>query len=134
MSLSKQEVTTHPVFLHLSDNDKKFVTTLMENGNDKLAASHATWHCKDDASATSMANKSLRKPKVKYLLDEYFGVNILRKIPSRDELAAFAWEKAQRATDGAEAHKWATMVSAVCGYNTKKNSNDEGRSPREVQN
>lgn len=107
----------------LSDGDKKFVAELMDNGNEKRAAAHVAWKCKDDASADSMANKSLRKPKVKYLLDEYFGVNVLRKIPSRDELAAFAWEKAQNAKDGTEAHKWTTMVSAVCGYNTKPQDN-----------
>jgi hypothetical protein len=117
--MTKKDVLTHPVFLALSDGDKKFVAELLENGNEKRAAAHVAWNCKDDASADSMANSSLRKPKVKYLLDEYFGVNVLRKIPSREELAASAWERFQSARDGNEAHKWAQMVSTVMGYNTK---------------
>lgn len=117
--MTRQEVIVHPVFLRLSDGYKNFVTALMDNGNDKRAAAHLSWKCKDDASAEAMANKALRKPAVRYLVDEYLGVSLASRIPTRDELAAAAWERAQRTTDGNEAHKWFSMVKDVMGYNTK---------------
>jgi hypothetical protein len=125
LSLTKKEVLTHPAYLRLSDSDKKFVNELLENGNDKRAAAHATWNCAKDAVADAMANKSLRKKNVKFLMDEYLGVDPTQIIPSRDQLAAFAWSKAQASNDGNEAHKWATMVSRVMGYDIKPQASPE---------
>jgi hypothetical protein len=118
--MTKNEVKTHPAFLRLSDADQRFVSELLENGNDRRAAAHATWQCKSDASADALANKTCRKVSVKYLMDEYLGVDVTKTIPTRDELAAFAWSKAnkQGVSDG-DAHKWVSVVSQVLGYNTK---------------
>jgi hypothetical protein len=127
--MTKNEVKTHPAFLRLSDADQRFVSELLENGNDKRAAAHATWQCKSDASADALANKTCRKASVKYLMDAYLGVDVTKTIPSRDELAAFAWSKAQKAPSDGDAHKWASMVSQVMGYNTKPADPNEANKP-----
>jgi len=115
--MTRQEVLVHPAFLRLSDAHQRFIKELMDNGNDKRSAAHAVWSCKSDASADAMANKACRKKEVRFLLDQYLGVDPTKMIPSRDDLAAFAWSKAQQ-NDG-DAHKWASMVAQVMGYNTK---------------
>lgn len=114
--MTKAEVFADPSFLRLSDQQQAFVRALVENGGDKLAAAHTAYACKDDFTARTLANRCLRKLQIKRLVDAYFGDNVKDRVPTRDELAAEAWERAQNTEDSNTAHKWATLAATVLGF------------------
>jgi len=114
--MTKAEIFTDPAFLRLSEQQQAFLRALIENGNDKLAAAHEAYTCKDDFTARTMANRCLRKLQIKRLVDAYFGNSVKDRVPSREELAAEAWERAQNSDDSNTAHKWASLVARVLGY------------------
>lgn len=114
--MTKAEVFTDPAFVRLSEQQQAFVRALVENGGDKLAAAHTAYACKDDFTARTLANRALRKIQIRRLVDGYFGEELRSKFPSREELAALAWEHAETAEDGDLAHKWASLVARVMGY------------------
>src|SRR6185437_4291607 len=97
--MTKGEVFTDPAFLRLSEQQQAFVRSLVENGGDKLAAAHEAYTCKDDFTARTLANRCLRKLQIKRRVDAYFGDSVKDRVPSREELAAEAWERAQNSDD-----------------------------------
>lgn len=124
--MTKHEVTTHPVFARLTEKYQQFLIALIDNGNNKRAAAHITWKCKDDPSADAMANTAIRnKAEIRYLMDEYFGCDPLKKVPSANEVAALAWQAAQKAgvSDPNGLAKLLDIVIKVKGYATKPADN-----------
>src|SRR5690349_2714722 len=117
--MTKDELFKDPLFLRLPEALQKFVRELVENGKDKVAAAHMTWKCKDDLSASSMANRAMRKLAVRKLVDSYFGIDVRDMIPTREEVAAEAWRRFCKETDGATALKWLAIFNQTMGYNTR---------------
>src|SRR6185312_15963206 len=107
--MTKAEIFTDPAFLRLSEQQQAFVRSLVENGGDKLAAAHEAYTCKDDFTARTMANRCLRKLQIKRIVDGYFGEELKDSYPSREEMAALAWQRAQNADDDKVAVTWATL-------------------------
>lgn len=114
--MTAAEVFADPAFLRLSDQQQAFVRALIENGNDKVAAAHAAYACKDDFTARTLANRALKKLTISRLVDAYFEEKPADRIPTRDELAAEAWRRAQSAADDNAAHKWISLVARVLAY------------------
>ena len=114
--MTKAEVFTDPAFLRLSEQQQAFVKALVENGGEKVPAAHEAYNCKDDFTARSLANRCMRKLAIKRLVGAYFGEELKDRYPSREEMAALAWERAQNTDDGGIAHKWAALAAAVLGF------------------
>ena len=112
--MTKAEIFTDPAFLRLSEQQQAFVKSLVESGGDKLAAAHEAYTCKDDFTARTMANRCLRKLQIKRLVDGYFGEEFI--YPSREEMAAIAWQRAQNADDDKVAVTWATLAAKILRY------------------
>ena len=114
--MTKAEIFTDPAFLRLSEQQQAFVRALVENGGDKLAAAHEAYTCKDDFTARTMANRCLRKLQIKRIVDGYFGEELKDSYPSREEMAALAWQRAQNADDDKVAVTWATLAAKILRY------------------
>ena len=114
--MTKAEIFTDPAFLRLSEQQQAFVRALVENGGDKLAAAHEAYTCKDDFTARTMANRCLRKLQIKRLVDAHFGEELKDRFPSREEMAALAWERAQHADDDKVAVTWASLAAKILRY------------------
>jgi hypothetical protein len=113
--LTLDEIHKHPAYAGLSPEQKKYVDGRCA-GLDKVAAANASWKAKDDRSARAMANQAERKSKVKWLIEQFWG---LKHIPDREEMAGQFWEWALEAKDPKAQADFAKLTVQVLGYAIK---------------
>ena len=128
--MTAPEVFADPAFLRLSEQQQAFVRALIENGNDKVASARSAYTCKDDFTARTLANRALKKLTVARLVDAYFEEKPADRIPTRDELAAEAWRRAQSAADDNAAHKWVSLVARVLSYDKEPSAEPAQSAPK----
>lgn len=136
--MTKDEVKKHPAYLRLTVQQQLFVDTMIDNGAEKIDAALTAYKCKDRFTAVTMASKCMRNLNITRLLDRYFGENISDRVPTKEELAAAAWERAVNSEDENACHKWFALVARVLNYTDKKDDDHaeivaESRSKENVE-
>lgn len=123
--MTKEQVQKDPGFHRLTTQQQVFVETMLDNGGDKIEAAAAAYKCKDRFSAVTMASKCMRNLIISRLVDSYFGEKASDRCPTREELAAAAWERAVNSEDENASQKWFTLVARVLNYADKKDDEAE---------
>lgn len=129
--MTKEEILKDPGYLRLTAQQKLFVNAMMDNGGEKIEAAESAYKCKDRYTAVTMASKCMRHLIISRLIDEYFGESAADRYPTRDELAAAAWDRAISSDDEPAAHKWFLLVARVLGYD--KSNEDLDPAGKEAQ-
>ena len=114
--MTREEVKKDPGYLRLTTKQQDFIDAMIENGGDKVEAAASAFTCKDRYSAVTMASKCMRNLIISRLLDAYFGEKASDRVPTRDELAGAAWDRAIASEDENAAHKWFNLVARVLQY------------------
>lgn len=122
--MTKDEIKKDPGYLRLTIQQQLFVDAMTDNGGDRVEAAFASYKCKDRYSAVTMASKCMRNLIISRLLDAYFDEKPSDRVPSRDELAGAAWERAVNSEDENAAHKWFTLVARVLKYDKAEDADD----------
>jgi hypothetical protein len=117
--MTPDEIKAHPFFAKLSERKQTFVSTLLSNGNDKIAAAHAAWKCNGDESARTLANRALQDEAVAYLVEQYFGKDPSRQQFTRDEALEFAASKAREAGDPKICLDYFKIIVEMNGWRVK---------------
>lgn len=111
-----ERLIVDPRYLRLTDQQKVFVKTLCEHGNDKIQAALAAWDCKSPASAQTMANRALRKPEIRKLTSEFFGKDIADERMSREEWLSVTAQCARTAEKDADRYRFLTLIANAEGW------------------
>jgi hypothetical protein len=91
--MTLEDLKTHPAFITLgTDQQREWVVAYCTNGADKIKATEAAYACNDTASAVAIANRNLRHPEIKKLVDAYFGRT--DEMGSKKEALAKIWRRA----------------------------------------
>lgn len=114
--MTREEILKDPGYLRLTEQQKTFVLAMIDNGGDKVEAAFSAYKCKDRYSAVTMASKCYRNLIISRLVDAYYGEKASDRVPSSDELAAAAWDRAIASEDENAAHKWFALVARVLKY------------------
>lgn len=111
-----EKLVVDPRYLRLTVQQRVFVKTLCENGGDKRAAAYAAWTCSNDNSATTMANRALRKSEIFKLQNEYFGKDVTDEKFTREEFLATAARRARLSDEDGDAYKFMTLIAGIEGW------------------
>lgn len=114
--MTPDEIRTHPLYAKLTQNQQKFVSELLSNGNDKIKAAHAAWKCNGDESARTLANRALQREDISFLIESYFGRDPEKLEFTREEALAFAAKKAREAGDPKISLDYFKLVVAMNGW------------------
>lgn len=125
--MTKDQIQKDPGYLRLTAQQKIFVDAMMDNGGEKIEAAQDAYNCKDRYSAVTMASKCMRHLVISRLVDAYFGEKPLDRVPTRDELAAAAWDRAVASEDENAAHKWFNLVARVLKYDKEEDAAQKSR-------
>jgi hypothetical protein len=79
-----------------TDQQREWVVAYCTNGADKIKATEAAYACNDTASAVAIANRNLRHPAIKRLVNDFYGM--VDETGTRDEFLAILWKKVQGPT------------------------------------
>lgn len=68
------DLKTHPVYVTLgSPQQQEWVVAYCSNGADKVKATETAYATNDEASTVAIANRNVRHPAIRQLINEYFG-------------------------------------------------------------
>lgn len=118
-SLTLDQLLAHPYFVRLSPKQKVFVEQLCRNGNNKVAAAHKAWQCKDDDSARSFANKTLNKADVRWLVSKFFGIAAEDEPFTRDEMMTLISRKIRTVNDEKLVYNYIRAYMDMNGWEMK---------------
>jgi hypothetical protein len=117
--LTLDDLKTHAAFITLStDQQREWVVAYCTNGADKIKATEAAYACNDTASAVAIANRNLRHPAIKRLVNDFYGM--VDETGSRDEFLAILWKRFRDCTDDKAKLGWAQIYMKVKGYEAEK--------------
>ena len=111
------EVFKSPQFQKLSDQQRTFLQTIVENGWDKLSAAHKAWKCNSDDSALAMANRTMSNPRVASLIAL---IDPAKSRMTREEALEIAAKHARTATKAVEALKALELIAEWEGWGLGK--------------
>lgn len=110
---------TQPAFVTLStDQQREFVLAYCSNGADKIKAAEAAYAVNDTASAATIANRNLRHPAIKRLVNDFYGQ--VDETGTRDEFLAILWKRFRDCPDDKAKLGWASIYMKVKGYEAEK--------------
>ncbi len=124
-----EEVQKESFYQQLSDGQQKYVVARC-GGKDRIEAAKSAWACTTKDSAKAMASKTDRNANVAWLLNRFLGVGAARRVPTKEELAAWNWEKAQRVEDPGLSIKFAQNVARIMGYEQRPAETTPPPTPR----
>jgi hypothetical protein len=114
-----EDLKAHPAFVTLAtDQQKEWVLAYCSNGADKFKATTATYAPTDQASAAAIANRNLRHPAIKRLVNDFYGM--VDETGTRDQFLALLWRKVNGCTDDKTQLGWASIYMKVKGYEAPK--------------
>jgi hypothetical protein len=96
-----------------------FVDQLLQNGNNRIAAAHATWNCNGDESARTLANRALQNESVAHLVEQYYGQDPERVQFTRDQALDFLAKKARNSKDDKLSLDYLKVIVAINGWAVK---------------
>lgn len=126
--MTPDEIRSHPFFTKLNERKQTFVSTLIENKNDKIAAAHAAWKCNGDESARTLANRALQDESVAFLVEQYFGKDPSRLQFTREQALEFAAGKARETGDPKICLDYFKIIVEMNGWRVKP-----ADAPKEVE-
>lgn len=90
--MTPEKLQTLPEFVTLgSPQLRAFTLEYCTNGADKLAAARKAYGPKDDENAAAYANRALRNPAVRGLVNQFYGRT--DELGSRDAALAILWRR-----------------------------------------
>lgn len=118
--LTIDELKVNPAFVTLAtDQQKRWVVAYCTNGADKVKATEEAYPaCNDQASIIATANRLLRHPAVKRLVDDFYGM--VDETGTRDEFLAILWKRFRDCNDDKAKLGWAQIYMKVKGYEADK--------------
>jgi hypothetical protein len=117
--MTPDEIKNSPLFEKLNGRQQTFVSTLLANGNDKVAAAQAAWKCNGEASARTLANRALQNDSVAFLVEQYFGVDPEAVQFTRSKALDFLSKKARNTKDDKLALDYLKVIVAINGWLVK---------------
>lgn len=114
--MTPEEIRSHPLFNKLTERKQTFVSTLLTNKNDKIAAAQAAWKCNGIESARTLANRALQDEAVAFLVEQYFGKDPSRIQFTREQALEFAAKKAREADDPKLALDYLKLIVQMNGW------------------
>lgn len=113
--MTLDDLKAHPAFVTLStDQQKEWVLAYCSNGADKIKATEAAYATNDTASTVAVANRNMRHPAIKRLINDFYGM--VDETGTRDEFLAILWKRFRDCTDDKAKLGWATIYMKVKGY------------------
>ena len=95
--MTLDDLKSRPEFVTLAPQQQAFLVAYCTNGADKLAAAKEAYTVKTDESGISIANRNLRLPTVKALVNVFY--NRTEETGSKTEALAIIWKQIQTLTD-----------------------------------
>ena len=126
MTLS--ELQKRPDFVTLSTaNQKDFVVAFCSNGADRLAAAHTAHKCKNDKIAASIANRHLRHPSIKKLVEDFYDKPI--DTGDKEQALAMIWKKLQGTLADKDFVSLMNLYSKIKGFEPPSQAAPEPPAP-----
>jgi hypothetical protein len=113
------ELKKHPAFVTLeNEQQKEWVLEYCSNGRDKIAATELAYVSNNRASANAQANRNLRHPAIKRLVNDFYGMT--DETGTKDEFLAILWKRFRDCNDDKAKLGWASIYMKVKGYEAEK--------------
>lgn len=96
--MTVEELKTSPEYVTLTTQQQAFTLAFCTNGADKTGAAKTAYNAKDDQSALATANRNLRHPAIKGLVNRFY--NRTDETGSKTEALAIIWKKIQDGCGG----------------------------------
>jgi hypothetical protein len=117
--MTVEELKAAPAYVTLgTDQQKEWVVAYCSNGADKIKATEAAYACNDTASAVAIANRNLRHPAIKRLVNDFYGMT--DETGTKDEFLAILWKRFRDCNDDKAKLGWASIYMKVKGYEAEK--------------
>ena len=117
-----------PQFAQLSEQQRKFIQALCDNGWDEIAAANAAWACKDANSARTLANRAMRNPRIAQIIAL---IDPAKSRMTKDEALQLVAKHARTATKPADAIKCLQLLGQWEGWSIEPQTTPDG-SPRDL--
>jgi len=128
--MTVEELQTRPEFVTLGQQQKEFVTAYCTNGADKIAAAERAYAVNDKKSAEATANRNLRHPVIRRLINDFYGRT--DETGTKSEILHIAWKKVQGGQlDAKELLSYLTFISKLKGFEADKPAPPEDEPPAE---
>lgn len=109
-------IQEHPLYLQLSDKQRRFVLKYVETQDKLQAIKYAEYDCRDSRTSEMMANKNFKHPVIKQLLAEALGYAPSGGILNKKETIVMVSECARKTRNNALKAKWVTMLMVLKGW------------------